>query len=206
MSNSDLELNVIISLRNQVDFVGSLYAELSSKMVRPSQTDFEEKLAVVLRDPFLDWASLVEALTEEVGTKNLLINLHEDGMLHNVTRISDFLGWEFDAGKALCRPENVKRIEASAWRGLDRTIVDQGVAWIRSINLPSFNLSRFPALRRLALSSVSRVSRLSRPLTVKAGPKITIDAILAETVRSHLQESNHRLSMTLERDLSTLGY
>jgi len=206
MSNSNLELNVIISLRNQVDFVGSLYAEMSSKMVSPSQTDFEEKLALVLRDPFLDWASLVEALKEEVGTKNLLINLHEDGMLHNVRRISDFLGWDFDAGEALYRPENVKRVDSSAWRGLDQTIVDQGIAWIKSLNLPTSNLSRFPAARRSSISLVSKIGRFSSRFTVKAAPRIAIDASIAETVRSHLQDSNQSLSMTLKRDLSILGY
>jgi hypothetical protein len=88
-----MRLRVILTLRNQPDLMGSLYAEQQSFMASAGQADLEAKIARSLGsdDPFFDFATLVDELEAELGAEDCLVLLYEDGLAFNVSRIEAFL-------------------------------------------------------------------------------------------------------------------
>ena len=88
-------VHVVLVLRNQPDFLASLYAQLSPGRTGRGQEDFENRVIALLDDgdPFLDWHLLATELLEAVGgsRKNLLVAFLEEGMPQIQRRIRRFL-------------------------------------------------------------------------------------------------------------------
>lgn len=208
-----LKVRVILTLRNQSDFMGSLYAQLQNSMRKPSQNDFEAKVTRALStdDPFFDYATLVEELEQDLGDGDLLILLYEDGLELNVSRIAEFLGIELVAPHSSRSRENVKRHGSQSWKGawVEKPVTKRGPlgrirraaarTWPDALRVLAGPLKR--ALKRLDAASESFV----KPQT-REGVVITMPDRLAREVREHYADSNERLAQTLERDLKSLGY
>jgi hypothetical protein len=209
---ASIELRVIVSFRKQSDFVGSLYAQLETQLLEPSQDDFETKLRLLLKgnDPFFDWPLLVRELQEELDPHGLLVLFFEDGVHHNVRRLSEFVGWDFNPTAALREPKNVKRTSASSWRGRGQSTVERCVARSKRYY---FGLNRRGALsgiRRPALWLLRRLASVAnlfqRRGATTIGSSIEVDTALAVEIRNHFAASNRRLGDLVNRDLSDLGY
>ena len=208
-----LKVRVILTLRNQSDFMGSLYAQWQRSMGNPSQNDFEAKVTRALStdDPFFDYATLVEELEQDLGDGDLLILLYEDGLERNVSRIAEFLGIELVAPHSSRSRENVKRHGSQSWKGasVEKPVTKRGPlgrirraaarTWPDALRVLAGPLKR--ALKRLDAASESFV----KPQT-REGVVITMSDRLAREVREHYADSNERLAQTLERDLKSLGY
>jgi hypothetical protein len=211
---SEWRVRAILTVRNQPDFLGALYAEQQRAMSAPSQEDFEEKVREALRiaDPWLDFDTLVEDLHAVLEPDDVLTLLYEDGIATNVTRIADFLGVEFDDALASDTPrENARRAGEGSWRGSYRLppVTKRGaVGRIRrriDDGWPDI-LGRFePPLKRLLAAVDGAVARIVRP-GFSAGVLITMHDELAAEVRRHCSDSNARLADRLGRDIASHGY
>jgi hypothetical protein len=205
---SDVRLRAIITIRRQADFLGSRYAQRTSSMRKPSQADFETKVADLLAsgDPFCDWAALVEELQQVIEAENLLVLIHEDGLAHNVERLAAFLSVRFDSAGMQDWRENVKRDGHQAWKG---PISEHG-SWGTFLRVAS---ERWPR-------SFRQGSRILKAVATKIGPsgarclkryaskevRIVLSEELAADILRHYFASNVRLGALLDRDLSKVGY
>lgn len=199
---------VIVSLRAQATFLASLYAEQARYMKRPSQRDFEAKVAALLAadDPFCDWHALLSDISATVGSENVCILLFEDSLLTNVRRIQDFMRFPFTLDSPIVS-ENVRRLDTRTWvmtlsssRGrFGRDSFLRGVLDLR--HLASWRFQRFQ-------SRFAGIKRYASQDDRSANPVVTVrltDSVIGQ-VRQHFRASNERLGNILERDLFDLGY
>jgi hypothetical protein len=208
---SATRVRVILSLRNQVDFVGSLYAQAQPHIAAPSQDHFQRAVRELLDtdDPFLDWASLVDELESVLGAQHLLVLLYEDGLDVNIQRIAGFMGLEPDTLPVAAPSENVKGAGASAWQyQVELPLLKRG--WVGRVRkLADDSVSRIGGRQRRLRGALAALdvalARISPPRTV-LGVAISIPERLSSDVRTHFAASNARLATRLRRDLTQLGY
>lgn len=175
--SNDWEINVILTLRRQFDFLASLYAENARYMVQPSQSDFDAKLRTLCRttDSYCDYATLVEEIDDVVQPKNMHVLLFEDGISHNVRRLSRIL--EFPLHPVEGVRHNHRQAVPGTWlleRRRDKTLHGR-------LRLP-----------------------LGRQSTDSIG--ITACGDLPSLVNSTYRKTNIRLGERLGRDIAALGY
>jgi hypothetical protein len=204
---------VILTIRNQTDFLGSLYAQLQDKMARPGQSDFDAKMVNVLmsNDASLDFAAIINQLDDAVGRENCLVLVYEDGLEANVQKVAAFLNIEINIDISAIQPENVKRDGQKAWIGKAPLLLPtrRGISltffryilrhWPRSL----LQLQR-PARRALA-SCEDLVERVLAPRGAR-GQRVEVSPQLANEIRSHFRRSNEVVAARLERDLDSIGY
>lgn len=113
---SEIALKIILTLRNQSDFLASLAAHKNIEGYFNS-TGFHQLLA--RRDPFLDYCKLVQGLEDGAGAQNLLTLIFEDGIEANISKLIDFIGvpdMDTDFGHETKIPtENQKRFGENSW-------------------------------------------------------------------------------------------
>ena len=111
------EVGVVLTVRNQADFAASLYAQLSYRIHRPGQEDFEHRAHQMLerQDPFFDWCALSMNLVDQIGKEYFLCLVHEDGVNQNLAKLSDFLGGGFSFGEITER-HNTRSTSRNSWQ------------------------------------------------------------------------------------------
>ena len=186
-----VRLQVILSLRNQADYLGSLAAEYGNRNPR-----FVED-ALIRKDRSLEFFGIVRDLQETLGDKNLLVLLFEDGLEVNSRRIQEFLGVQssktnFQTNSRL----NVRRAGEGVWRGE---------------RIPSFIISTIRALNatklgRLLIGSVKAFTPNAERMLPKVRVSVKITEEQRDTIRSHFKIDNQKLSKLLGRSLQELGY
>lgn len=208
-----MRLRVILTLRNQPDLMGSLYAQCQPWMASPGQADLEAKIANLLRsdDPHFDFAALVEELEAELGADGCLVLLYEDGLECNISRVEAFLRTTVSLSPSTVEWENVKRVGQQSWKGgswnipvtrrgpLDTLRRFFARSWPRSLWGPKRRIAR--ALERID----TMVARVVTP-PVREGVVVTMPDELARSIRQHFAASNARLGQRLGRDLRPMGY
>lgn len=184
---TEAPVKVVLTLRAQGPFLGSLYAQQSDEMKQPSQSDFEAKVRQLLtaNDPFCDWHALVDDVSSVVGRENLSILFFEDSLDSNIRRIGALLDYSFDLPDFSRVRENVKQNGTGGWavqprglrrRGLAGSTLNQ--AWGRHLSAPSRSHNA----------------------------AIQLNDALAAEIRDYFRASNKRLGAVLQRDLIALGY
>lgn len=207
-SQGSFDVRVIFTIRNQVDYIGSRYAQMSKNLRKPSQEDFETRVSLLSKDddPYLDWSRQIKDLHEFVGMENVLVLVYEDGLETNVGRIQDFLDVDRSGSPDAQLPrENVKSLGARRWVLLEPRIPRAGiygaVFWYFFPRLSYQGVFRNAS--RLAIALVEgRVNIKSEA----AGPRkfIEISDEIASAISSNYRVSNERLEGLLGRDLSKL--
>lgn len=202
-----LQVQVVFTIRNQVDYLGSRYAQEATSLRSPSQADFGERIQRVIqtRDPSLDWEVFIKGLQSVVGRQNVLLLVYEDGLEFNLEKIMKFLRWERNFGNL--PHENVRRVGSRSWSFTQRPIPRSGlygkVFWFFFARL-----NYTGAIRRCARAVVSTAEGLAqrRGKLGSERSSIEIDDESARALIAKYAESNRRLSGILGRDLSALGY
>ena len=71
---------VVITLRNQADYLASLYAQYSKLRRNAGQTDFERQVhnLIASQDPSIDWDGVITDLEWAVGPDNITVLFFED--------------------------------------------------------------------------------------------------------------------------------
>lgn len=208
-----MHLRIILTLRNQPDLMGSLYAQLQARMFNPCQADLEAKIAHLLRsdDPFFDFAALVDELEAELGADDCLFLLYEDGLECNVSRIEAFLRTTFSCSPSTVARENVKRLGSQSWKGgtLSRPVTQRGrLGTARMFITGHWPRSLLGLKRRIAWALARMDIMVVRvvPSLVREGVVVAMTDELALSIRQHFAASNARLGHRLGRELEPLGY
>jgi hypothetical protein len=210
--SGELRVRIIVAIRNQSQFLASLYAQLEGHMARPGQEDFESKVRGLIRqnDPFCDWASFIEELVILVGRDNLLLLLHEDGVEQNVARMGSFLGTAIDTSGIEQWRENVKAQSSQQWKGVRREtpVTQRGClgATRRRIrgNWPTQWAD--PVVLKRVVRRFDRWASKAFPPRIEGGLIISLSDELASEIRKHYKPSNKQLCAHVGRDLAQLGY
>lgn len=205
-SQGSFDLRVILAVRNQVDYIGSRYAQTSINLHKPSQVDFEMRVSLLLNDDdhYLDWSRQIEDLREFVGRENVLVLVYEDGLEDNVFRIQEFLDMDSSGSPDAQLPrENVKSLGTRRWVLLEKRIPRVGIYgaafWYFFTRLSYRGIIRKAS--RLAIALFEGQARINSEAegAVKC---IEISEDLAAKIRSKYRVSNERLEGLLGRDLS----
>lgn len=172
-------VKVLIVLRNQVDWLASLYSQLSNRIVDASQRDFEFQVEriVAAGDPYLDWSAWVADLRQALGDDNVCVLLMEE------IRSAGF--WSRLAGFTGLDDVPVEALASGDLAGLNVRATGDG--WgIRRLTYRAV-LARLRGLR-----GRGRTFRLTGPLR--------------DRIRDHVAPCNARLAGQLGRDLGSFGY
>jgi hypothetical protein len=194
-------VRVLVTLRNQSDWLASRYVQGSKTTLGASQADFERQVRRIVAsgDAYLDFAGLVTGLVDVVGPDGVTVLLVEEMQDPAYWRtLSAAVGHRFDPPEAGAAHAN-KRSSAEGWevRPFDRRFL-----------LPAL-FGRQPTPGRPSewtAAALARPAVLARALLARRGTTIRVTDELREAVRARYRESNQRLAESLGRDLTPLGY
>lgn len=209
----------VVTLRNQADFLGSLYAQTSIKLTDASQKDFATRVMHLIEsgDDFLNWDSLIGGLQASLGAENVCVALFEDGVAAVGDAISDFLGFESDNAFALGL-HNVREAREGGWGIHSASVRTQRLGrLVRVIRTVDRRLGAIPPRTKAVLEALLRVpgarTAVSRHLArteklLKRGrtDRIVVTDDLRAAIKQFCSEQNTQLSARLDRDLASLGY
>ncbi len=204
-------VQVLLTFRNQADWLASLYAELSHGITGAGQHDFETQVTSILKksDPAIDWWGFVQDLRSFVGNDNVKVLLFEDmGAPFFWRELADFMGLQKGtAEKMLAGSSPRENVRGSGVPGIWAVSSEMKFFrhWLNSC-WPDYFL---PGMKK---SLVSVVARLEPKFTflparwLRRGRTIEVTPALRRLVREHCSESNKALGLWLGRDLQALGY
>lgn len=205
-------VRVIVVLREQAEWLTSLYSERMHRSIRPGQKDFENQVRQLIsgNHPVLDYASFVRQLSTALGKSNLLELLHEDGLTHNVRKMESFIGEGLGTQDAANFVENKKRSGDKTWDRSEIVPISQSGKVGR---LRRFLWSIIPPSLRGFVAPVRSCVKCLDELFLKIGmkgkgsnPPVTLTKAIQEEVHAHCRETNRTLAGFLGRDLQALGY
>ena len=204
-----VELKTILTLRNQVDWLGSLAAE-----VGVSDTEFVGRL-IRDDDAFLNYYAITEDLEHLRGAENHLTLLFEHGLDHNVQQIMAFVGYsptDFLNLEMSQYRENVRK-SPEGWGVKRPTPLQRLEMLLRAVRDQSpfleNQLSSNEVLRRIfrpLIGFEARARTLRRLPSLAKQVSISLTEAQREAIRRHCEASNARLGEHLNMDLKTLGY
>lgn len=201
-------IKIIITLRNQPDWLASLYAQMSEHIVFASQKDFEKQIRrlVLSNDPSLDYNELIHSLKVSVGDDNLDILFFEDISsskfwedLFKFMRIND--KENYDTKKS--PKENERTIhDDSSWRLSEGENIFKN--WINDI----WKKESYPILRDIFLPSIRKYGGvfMTPLLRRKRDERIYLTYDIRELINNHCAESNRLLEENTNKNLRLLVY
>jgi len=199
----NLQIRVIFTIRNQPDFMGSLYAQLSYRMRSPSQKDMEHKVRDLAsrKDPFFDWNSTIRDIESVVGVDNTKIVVFEDGLLSISQEIASFVDSSWTSSQNLDKRHNARSTSTDVW---ELTTGQSGTIWGKIRRIGSGVKFRNSGL----LGDSLKVSRDNSALRKgNAGiATIRMTTELRSAIQHAYSEGNQALAERLQRDLAAYGY
>ena len=205
-------VRVIFTVREQGCFLSSLYAQRDHRMLQPGQNDFVSKInsVVMTEDAFCDYASHVTELQQCVGRENLLVLVHEDGLVTNIERLEHFLDIDLTASKNSLPRLNAKSRGAGEWQAIRKvSLLQHGrLGRIRGAVLRRTPRPHTKVLGRLWDSTRRLERRVAStfPQRQLNGTKIVLEESLASAVRERFADSNAQLEALIGRDLRRAGW
>ena len=205
------QVRVLLTLRNQADWLASLYAELSHGIAGAGQHDFETQVASILEksDPAIDWWGYIQDLQSVVGNDNVKVLLFEDmGKAFFWRELAYFMGiQDVAAEKMLAGASPRENVRGSGLPGTWAVRSEMKFCrhWLNSC----WPDDLLPGMKK---SLVSVVARLEPKLTffparwLRRGETIEVTPALRRLVSDHCAESNRALGLWLSRNLQELGY
>jgi len=194
-------VRTLVTLRNQSDWLASLYAQVSDRIIRACQEDFDARVARLVegRDAYLDYAALIEDLDYLVGREASHVLLLED--------MGTDAYWQQLARALGAAPRGAGEVQAAA------NVRRQDGAWMlrafdsRGTKDVLFGRQPSPALQRTwTLRGLGHPAHLLGTAMRPRGTSINVTDELRRRVRDGFASSNLRLGQRLGRDLSALGY
>lgn len=194
------ELRAILTLRNQADFLGSLYAQTQGSIYSQKGNpglDFLEN-ALTTRDASLGFYGIVKSIQDMVGNQNLCLLFYEDGLKYNSQRIIDFIGAEELREPSWEKSQlNAKRIGEGIWKTSPQ--------WPRAVVSAALMLKQF-RLGRLLMRTVVSIAPGLKRLVTRRRRTITLSEEQRSRIKSHFSNDTRKLSDLIGRDLYELGY
>lgn len=188
------ELRAILTIRNQTDYLGSLFAHTTeNERLDPAFL----KHALETKDPSLMFSQIVKGLHETLGRKNLLLLFYEDGLEVNSKKIMKFIGarGQKSSFQEVSRL-NARRVEGGVWSASKEPE-------IVSLTVRKLNKNRFG---RVLLRVVKKVAPRVKELIPKQTRIVSISPEQRKSIQSHFKYDNDQLSSMSGRNLSQMGY
>lgn len=209
---------ILITLRNQPDWLASIYAQESSYNRKAGQADFEEKVNQLLEssNPYLDWSRLVKNTENLVGRENVCTLLIENmNSSEYWQQLAGFIGLDNPAypqwGGTRESRERVLKLSEDHWE-IKAYAPPKLKRVIKKWSTKMQNVSKPPRSVRKASSLFGphwdQVATLTYGKWVNygRGREFHLHPELRLRILEHCRPFNKRLSEQLERDLRPLGY
>jgi len=200
------QVKLCLVLRNQADWLGSLYAQRSNCIVFPSTGHFETQVSRMLEmdEPYLDWYSLVMELRDAVGEDALTILFFEEaGTEIFWSRLGGFFGVTDADWKAFAlgaHRVNERRKGDEGWRirplFLLLLIYQTYTQHWSAVRRQLFYRTTHHFFRSVVAPTLELFRKKSFVLTDECRSRI----------KMHCHESNAKLAQIVSRDLGTMGY
>lgn len=199
----NLQIRVIFTIRNQPDFMGSLYAQLSYRMRSPSQKDMERKVRHLAsrKDPFFDWSTTIRDIEGVVGVDNTKIVVFEDGLSSISQEIASFVDSGWAPSQRLDERHNARSTSTDVWQ---LTTSRSGTLWRKIQRIKSGVTFRNLGLIGDSLKDSRDNSALSKGNAGTATIRMTTE--LRSAIQNAYSEGNQALAERLQRDLAAHGY
>jgi len=188
---------VIVTLRNQADWIGSLYSQQSHLIKNPSQAHFECSVRSVLSDPstkgwgFVNYHALVTALADVVGKGSVhVFFLEEINTPEYWDRLSKITGLPVDTSSMTAPSagrENVRGVGEGHW-GL-RPDERYKTYW------------SFKKINQLSPYIGQSYKKIVDLFKGKSRGSIEMTEVLSRDIKSRVRESNKTLEKWLGRPL-----
>jgi hypothetical protein len=194
-------VSVIVTLRNQFDWLGSRYAQSSKTILSASQSDFDRQVRRVVEgsDAYLDFAALVDGLDGAIGRERVTVLLLEE--IHRPEYWAHLgLALGYDLRQPSGAPDRANRRSTSDGWELR--------PFARRFLLPALFGKQPTPLRpsEWTAEALQHPFEFVRVLLKQREQRITADPSLRELVQDRYRESNARLAERLGRELRSLGY
>lgn len=195
----DVDLKIVLVLRNQSDWLASLAAELGVR-----NTNFVSRL-IQNDDAFLDYHKIVQDLEQALGSTNCKILFFEQGLEFIAMETLQFVGHvpsNPPTRSAIDGRENVRRT-SDGWQGQKRWHVEKVEPFIDRVRaLPL--LSEISFLRSLGRTVFGYQMR--RKVLRPRSFTISLSEEQRSAIRSHCKESNLDLARHVQMNLEDMGY
>lgn len=199
------DVKILLTIRNQPEWLASRYAELSDRIQNSCQRNFENQVSKIIstNDPYIDWMNWIIQLERIVSRKNLLVALMEE--MDKPTywiEIATFFGFEISNSSTLISSTNRVNIlyleKRNVW-ALKQFRIRQVVArnWIRRTKRNHF---RSLVLKIIDILDKSSNWALSKRKTIELNDQTRIGIL------EFVSESNNKLDQYLVKDLRRFGY
>lgn len=201
------KVKVVVTLRNQVDYLASLYVQESKFRPCASQADFERQVRGVIErdDPSIDWYGLVQDICDVVGEDNIDVLFFEKIGME---------GFWNEMGSVLFR-ENIYE----KYRGLSDSHVNKRNTRKNCWALRPYqgcasdyfagkveHISLYPYFRKALSFGDPILNPLVRRLNKSDWNEVCLSSDLISLVKAHCKDSNFKLSKKLNIDVFDLGY
>lgn len=206
------DIQVVLTLRNQADYLASLYAQKSQYRRGACQEDFERQVNELLAadDPSIDWSAVAQDLDNVVGRDNVTILLFEDiGHPRFWDNLCHTFGVEAFAPETFSGEstpkENRKGKGSSTWQ------ISPSRDAMPSNILATYWPQKWPG-KQMVVEGARRAfdptlgSFCQSLLEKKRGKEFFVTDNMRERIREHFSESNRVLAERINRDLKELGY
>lgn len=201
------DVKVILGIRNQPEWLASLYVQRSYRIPGASQKDFECEVDNVLakRGEYLEWNILIKELQNVLAEEMLQVLLIED--------INNELFWrdiaEFTGIISLCcnannvNLRNVNSLGDLKWKINSRAVPDR--SYFNCQEALHGNLHN--EIKHCYIKCASIMENLFSSIGIGRGKEIHLTEKLINRIWDRYQLSNKELALLLDRDdLSKLGY
>ncbi len=192
-------IKVILTLRNQFDWLPSLYSEFSRNILNASEDDFENKVKEIIEGSYLDWSNLIEKIEKIIGEENLCVLLLEEmNKYHYWESLYNFIG----SNETLPKIEDVMRAK-------DNKRKKGHNKWeIQMLTLGGYLREKHKLNYRISLlKEKSIIKSLFNFLFFKKRKRyIYLKEETRMIIENRVNAFNERLSKKLKRDLKSIGY
>ena len=207
---SDGNVRVILTLRNQPEWIASKYSQATNKILGASQKDFEKRIDnfIGISDPiWADWSEWVRQLQSIAGENNVCVLLIEEmGVVNFWRELGQFLEvdlFQYNDYLKNKQLQNVKRTTNNIW-SIQRFRTSKALEkkWPQR----SLKCFRYPTLASLRRADQIVSPIITTLITRKRNEYICLTEDLRQKISDYVTPCNKRLSEQLGRDLSGFGY
>lgn len=206
------KVRVLLTLRNQPDWMASKYAQHSNRILNASQKDFEQRISKLIDSgdtTFMNFYRWYSDLQKVVGKEHMCVLLMENMDKEIYWReLADFMELEnFPYEKFLTNRviKNKRRSDTNVWK-----LQPFNNALKRKIK-KSWSVDRAIGYRKTALNVAGKFDKLFLPYFISIAEHQREDEIyltdeLKERIQSYTAASNEQLSDIVGQDLKKFGY
>jgi len=208
---TDGQVKVVLVLRNQPDWLASMYSQISGHLAHASQSDFERRVDRLIkrRDHYVFWSEWVDNLNAALGQENICVLLMEDmNKTEFWERLFNFM--QIDPANADDRIPTFAQKENVRNKGEDRWVLTSSsgnIKWAKMLANRHFPVNWAPRLRRTLRRASFGYNRVINLMSSGRDSEVKMTNEVREKILAYCRASNVDLKAQICRDdLGELGY